>query len=177
MADIGLSFSPTAAQTVQGPYAGTNKGGGVGSVSPVQDAIRILSFRLPSVLGALAPTAAQNLGQTALGGQIGGALQQNYLNYALSGLTPQSFSGPNPNPPPAYGFQNFLSAANGGMPANPSAGFSAGGGSAFPSPPASGLPVGITLNQPRPGAAPAAPTFGAGTPLGGPGAFGGGKSY
>ena len=59
MADpsLGLTFAPTAqnpsAQGSQRPPTG-----GGGSASPIQEAIRVLSLRLPQVIGAQAPTSA-----------------------------------------------------------------------------------------------------------------------
>ena len=101
MADVGLSFSPTSVNSQQ-------QHTGQGS-SPVQDAIRILSFRLPTVLGASAATPMQNLGgPSPFGSQLGAAVIQNWLKQLLGGTEPpqssygQMFGDTGmPTPPPA----------------------------------------------------------------------------
>src|SRR5690348_4052045 len=57
MANVGLSFSPTQSN---GPNA--NGQDGRGTASPVMDAIKILSFRVPQILGPNAPVAPGLLG-------------------------------------------------------------------------------------------------------------------
>lgn len=78
MANIGLSFSPTQQNPAQ-PNASP-------AISPVQDAIRILSFRLPTVLGAGAVTPMQNLGgPNPLGTHIGSSVIENWLKQLFGG--------------------------------------------------------------------------------------------
>lgn len=73
--NVGLSFAPTS----QSLY-----GHDQGSANPVQDAIRILSFRMPSVLGSGAATPMQNLGgPSQYGTQLGSAVIQNFLRSIL----------------------------------------------------------------------------------------------
>jgi hypothetical protein len=81
MTPPGLSFSPT--QQSLGPGPDQQKGSG----NPVQDAIKLLSFKLPTNVGqnAIAPNALIAGGPTALGGQSGSALIQNFLQSLLSG--------------------------------------------------------------------------------------------
>lgn len=70
--NLGVSFSPTN-QSAQGT-------GTPNTANPVQDAIRILSFRLPTVLGASAATPMQNLGAPSIfGSQLGSSVIQNFL--------------------------------------------------------------------------------------------------
>lgn len=63
MADqpIGISFIPSAANQANGPMAArSDAGGGPGSTDLAQ-AYKILSLRLPTVVGAAAPTPVTNL--------------------------------------------------------------------------------------------------------------------
>lgn len=53
--EIGQSFSPTSGNA-NNPY-GNRTGVGASNASPVMDAIKILSFRVPQVLGPNAPVA------------------------------------------------------------------------------------------------------------------------
>src|SRR5262245_35401605 len=64
MADVGLSFSPTN-QPYGTPTTGSQR-------SPSQDAIQILRFRLPSILGASAIAPRSLLGGPALQGSMMG---------------------------------------------------------------------------------------------------------
>lgn len=75
MNDIsGISFSPLAGnQSVPGRPTGS-------PVSPVQDAIKLLSFRVPSVVGAGAPSPGALMGgPSPFGTQAASALIQNLL--------------------------------------------------------------------------------------------------
>ena len=63
---LGQTFSP-----MDNGMSGQQKP--TGNAQPVQDAIRILSFRMPTTVGASGITPPQNMqGPTALGGQLGG---------------------------------------------------------------------------------------------------------
>jgi hypothetical protein len=76
-----------------------------GAVNPVQDAIRILSFRMPSTVGASGITPQQNMqGPTALGGQLGGFPGSNpSLIDFLQRLFGGRAAGPMGAPPSAPG--------------------------------------------------------------------------
>jgi hypothetical protein len=68
--DFGISFSPLQPPASGGPNGGANGARGGPPGSPVQEAIRILSLRIPRVVGAsaLAPMGLLNaLGGSALG--------------------------------------------------------------------------------------------------------------
>ncbi len=76
----GISFSPFN----QPPQMG--QGQRPGGVTPIQDAIRMLSFRMPSTVGASSPTPQGLMGgQTALGGQLGNPLALNWLRALFGG--------------------------------------------------------------------------------------------
>lgn len=86
MPDVGLSFSPTSAP---GQYGGAQSGRPGGGVSPVMDAIKILSFRVPQVLGQNAPVAPSLLA----GGAAGGGATPMGSNAALVDQFMQRFFG------------------------------------------------------------------------------------
>jgi hypothetical protein len=68
--DFGLSFSPLQPPAFGGPGSNGNNALGNNGPSPVQEAIRILSLRIPRVVGAgaLAPLGLLNsLGASGLG--------------------------------------------------------------------------------------------------------------
>ena len=146
MADIGISFSPTNDNSAQRNQTGN-------TASPVQDAIRILSFSLPKVLGASAVTPLQNLGgPSALGSQFGNSFLEQLLRHLITG------AGPSGAPSPYDGIYGPGASA----PPSPTAGGP---------PPSSPLPPGIILNPPRqPGppdtTAPSAPSPGSPFPGG-----------
>lgn len=68
MDNFGLSFSPLGQG---GPTNPNNPGTPSGSGNPVQDAIKVLSLRIPKVVGAGAPSPQVLLG--GAGGGMGGA--------------------------------------------------------------------------------------------------------
>lgn len=117
MPDIGLTFAPTS-DPMTASHGQSNQS------SPVQDAIRILSFRLPTVLGAGAITPAQNMGPSY---GLGDSVIQNWLR------------------------QLMLGAGGGGSVGSPYGDLFGGGGqSGSSTPPSGGLPPSIIVNQPRP---------------------------
>lgn len=85
----GLSFSPFNQKPNQAAPGQQS--------APVQDAIKIMSFRMPSVVGAGAP-APQGLlgGPTGQGGSLDSGLLQEFLRRILMGQggQPQSAGGP-----------------------------------------------------------------------------------
>ena len=132
MADVGLSFAPTA----QNLYNQGQRGGGIsGNVSPVQDAIKILSFRQPTVLGSSAPVPQSIFGTnapTAQGGQIGGGIAENLLRMLFGG----QMTGGIPSPFGLNPQSNTLAPTPlGGTPLGP---------------PSSGLPASVIFHEPRP---------------------------
>lgn len=137
MSDLGVSFSPfNQPQKGQAP---------AGQTAPVQDAIKIMSLRMPTVAGASAAAPQALLGgPTAQGGQLGsanGGLLQAFLRRLLLGGQPTA--GVNPPAPP----QGL------GAPPMPTSGLAPGGGA--------GLPVGVSFgtgSTPPTGAPPSPPT-------------------
>lgn len=77
MMNTGLSFSPTD----QSNDPNRPKG----SANPVQDAIQLLSFRLPSFLGASSPSPLVGGAPSALGSQIGGGVVEEWLKRFFQG--------------------------------------------------------------------------------------------
>lgn len=98
---IGYSFSPTAQGETEEERRRRLLEQGGGSLSPVQDAIRILSLRLPrmNMAGSIAPLQLlAGLGGAGLGGNPASALQLQRLG---GGMAP---GGPAPGgfmPPPS----------------------------------------------------------------------------
>jgi hypothetical protein len=90
-APIGISFVPSAQNAQLGPQQGPLEGGG-GSNSDLAQAFKILSLRLPQVLGA--PSIASRRLLTAPG--------------SMAGLPPSGFN------PAAAVFQALLHASTGG---------------------------------------------------------------
>lgn len=82
MADLGMSFSPFNQDASGKAQAGQTAG-----AAPVQDAIKILSLRTPTVVGASAP-APQSLlgGPTVQGGSVGTAGSADALQALLRRL-------------------------------------------------------------------------------------------
>lgn len=79
----GVSFSPLNAQA--GPT-------GQNGASPLQDAIKILSFRMPTVVGALGqPTLPGSGGSPLLGGP--GGMATDWLTNLFRGLAPADTGG------------------------------------------------------------------------------------
>jgi hypothetical protein len=89
MPNVGLSFSPTSGQQQMSGQNGTRMGQ-QGASSPVMDAIKILSFRVPQTLGAGAPVAPGLLsgagGAGGIGGDNGALLQQWLQRFFGQGL-------------------------------------------------------------------------------------------
>lgn len=78
----GVSFSPFNQRPGQASPGAVQ--------SPVQDAIKIISFRMPSTVGASAPAPASLLGgPTPQGPGLGGGLMQEFLKRLLLGQQPQ----------------------------------------------------------------------------------------
>lgn len=107
----GVSFSPINAAPPAGQ--GTPQ-------SPLQDAIKILSFRMPKVVGAYSPSP--------LAGNLGDSVADNWLMNLFKGLLP---GGESPVPgapgaPPPFGF--------------PGSGASGGSGGGTPPPTWTGAP-------------------------------------
>lgn len=125
----GVSFSPFNAPPQGGQ--GMQKPGGV---QPVQDAIRMLSFRMPSTVGASSP-APQGLmgGQTALGGQLSNPLALNWLRALFGGQAMPGAALPGLGAPQG---------APGGMGGGIGRGFSEGNDVTGGNPPAVGSPFG-----------------------------------
>jgi hypothetical protein len=122
--DIGQSFSPT--QAPQG--YGQNGQPGRGPAAPVMDAIKILSFRVPQILGVGSPVAPGLL--SGAGGNPGSGLNNSALvNQWLQRFFGQGLgvAGPMPTPSP-----QDLSAPMGN--GSPFGAPSAGGPSSVPSP-------------------------------------------
>lgn len=112
MADVGISFAPTSSvgRSASGP-----------SVSPTQDAIRLLSFRLPTVLGASAAAPAALLGGPTLqGAQMANPMAANWLRMLFGNLSAMGGTMPSPQMPnvggEAFGGSGFSGSA--GLPAS-----------------------------------------------------------
>ena len=90
--DLGTTFGPTNLP-MQQQQSGQNR-----PLNPVQDAIRVLSFRVPSVVGANSPIPQGLLGgPTALGPQLNNLLTINWLRQLMGqgGQLPNGFRLPN----------------------------------------------------------------------------------
>ena len=97
--DIGTTVSPT---NYQDPSQGQRPQGG--PINPVQDAIRILSFRVPSVVGANSPIPQSLMGgPTALGPQLSNNLMINWLRMLMGQGGPDIANGGGPMMPPRPG--------------------------------------------------------------------------
>lgn len=126
MALPGVSFSPLNTSSPQGTS---------GQASPLQDAIKILSFRMPKVVGAATGSP--------LAGKLGDSVADNWLMNLFQGLLPEGNS-PVSSAPGAPG-------APGAPAAQPPFGFP----SAPPSGPgAPGAPPPVVSGAPPPGAPP-----------------------
>lgn len=122
MPDVGLSFSPTSAPSQYGGAQGNRTGS---PSSPVMDAIKILSFRVPQTLGQGAPIAQPFLAGTGGAGPSGidnSALVLQWLNRffggGLSQAGPTGLGAP-PSSAPSGPFGGDLGA---GAPVPPSDG-------------------------------------------------------
>jgi len=91
--NAGISFSPLGQQGGQAQGNGQNNT----ATPPVQDAIRLLSLKLPSVLGPTAPSGVAFATPSALGPQLGSALAQNWLRGLFSPSTPVQSGASTPN--------------------------------------------------------------------------------
>lgn len=120
MAGPGVSFSPLNTSSPQGQ---------AGHQSPLQDAIKILSFRMPTVVGAATGSP--------LAGSLGDSVADNWLMNLFQGLLP-SGSSPMPSAPGAPAAQPPF-----GFPSAPPSG-----------PGAPGAPPPIVSGAPPPGAPP-----------------------
>lgn len=145
MADdgFGLSFAPFSGR----PGYGDN--GGSSPLSPVQEAIQILSLRRPTVLGAQAPVNSALLGQPSGGPDLSALLQTLLKNFGQGQYHPPQF--PKMTDPGSAmmsgSFPPMMPSApsgpsGGGSLPNPSLGFQqpgkepdSGSGSLMPSPP------------------------------------------
>ena len=79
--NVGQSFSPLnqpQGQGAQGNYRTT---------SPVQDAIKILSLRLPTLVGKQSPSGVLSGVPNAAGGGSDNALMQNWLRQLFAGFS------------------------------------------------------------------------------------------
>ena len=137
MVNTGLSFSPFQQPQGMQPAQGPSQG-----ATPVQDAIRLLSFRMPSVVGAGAPTAAGNLfGQSPLGGQLQNPMLLNWLRTLLQGVGTLSGQAPM-GPGPQFGGMAGPTGPTGGFNPTPLGGFGAA------------VPVNIGYDRPQPAGTP-----------------------
>lgn len=166
MANIGISFSPTN-QTSPQQASRT-------PVSPVQDAIRILSFRQPTVLGVHAPVAQSLFSPLGLSSPSGAGLGnpdsgmiQDLLRYLFGGGAATGMPGP--GAPTVSGGPTGLSSGP------PSPTISLGGPTAPPPPSGSGSPI-DTGTTPT-GTGPASGPTGGNGPLSRSGDSGGYGSY
>jgi hypothetical protein len=126
--NAGISFAPFSQSP---PSAGASPT----TANPVQDAIKLLSFRLPRNVGAspVAPGAIMG-GPTALGPQLGNSIAEQWLKALFQG-----------QPLPSLGGPSDQGGMPGGMPPN-------AGGSPFDMAAAQGLPS--ILSQGRPSSVP-----------------------
>lgn len=122
MSDLGVSFSPFNQDAKPQNQA-------QGSAAPVQDAIKILSLRQPTVAGASAPAPQALLGgPTVQGSQMGAegllAMLRKLLLGPTAGATPGAAQGA-PPPPSSFGTAGAPSLpvsvnfGNGGLPIGP----------------------------------------------------------
>ncbi len=117
----GLSFSPTGGQMDQPQQGGQNA-----RTNPVQDAIKLLSFRLPTNVGQSAIGAQSVLGgqNAAFGSQLGAATAQQWLQRLFGGQMAEEPSGMpqapqgGPQMPGSNPFMSWLNTEqqNGGQP-------------------------------------------------------------
>src|SRR4051812_38019256 len=106
MPDVGLSFSPTQAP---GQYG--QQGTRSGPSNPVMDAIKILSFRVPQILGPGSPVApgmlaGQGGATPGLGGNDAALIQQWLQRFFGQGLNQAGSVAP-PEAPAPQGSQGF----------------------------------------------------------------------
>jgi hypothetical protein len=88
--DAGISFSPAQNQPTGQAGGGMSKPG----ATPLQDAIKLLSFKLPTNVGAGAPSPSQIMGgPTALGAQLGNGVANDWLMALFRGLNPAASGG------------------------------------------------------------------------------------
>lgn len=109
MPDVGLSFSPTQAPN----QYGQGQGGRSGPSNPVMDAIKILSFRVPQILGPGSPVApgllaGQGGATPGLGGNDAALIQQWLQRFFGQGLNQGNQVAPPDTPAPqGSGFGGF----------------------------------------------------------------------
>jgi hypothetical protein len=88
--DAGISFSPAQNQPTGQVGGGMAKPG----ATPLQDAIKLLSFKLPTNVGASAPSPSQIMGgPTPMGAQLGNGVANNWLMALFQGLNPAATGG------------------------------------------------------------------------------------
>ncbi len=132
MADqLGVSFSPL--DTGQGGQSGPGPGG-----SPLQDAIKILSFRMPTVVGAQ--------GVSPLAGNPGDNPTDNWLQNLFKGLLPPDQPGVPGQPAAPVG--PMVTGAPGPMGGAPPSAPNVFGGAPPPGPPPGGAPNPIVITTP-----------------------------
>ena len=152
--NAGISFSP--AQNAQPGQMGS--GATKPGATPLQDAIKLLSFKLPTNVGAAAPSPSQIMGgPTALGAQLGNGVANNWLMALFRGLNPAATGGfqahaPVPTWNPGMGDMAPMGTAQptGGTGGDPNA---MGAGSAMPGatpPPGRTAPPVAVRYQPNP---------------------------
>ena len=135
MADVGYSFAPGN---------GGSNGQRATPATSTQDAIQILRFRLPSIVGASAPAPPQFMqGPTAQGAQMGGSMAEQFLRRLFGG---QGVFNPSMNPMPNLGMgQSPMGQSPMSSPMAPSPSFF-GGDSQGQS---NGLPVSFQFGDPN----------------------------
>lgn len=162
MANVGLNFGPNA------------QGGQLRSspASPTQDAIRILSFRMPTILGSAAPAPPSLLGgPTAQGGQMGGSMAENWLRMLFGGGQmngPMGGMGGGATGSMGMGMSSMGSSPYAPPSSSLPASFQFGGDPEQPQPRDPGMPSAPQAPQPQ---MPQMPSFG--NVYGGPGGLGG----
>lgn len=156
MPPVGVSFSPLGGNS-QASGSNTGQASPSGFAAPVQDAIKLLSFRLPSQVGASAGAPGSIMGgPTALGPQIGNAIAEQWLRRLFQGQgDPTQSQMPSQVPPGAMGpFSGGVTGAASGIGGGPQT-------SSFPTgAPPSATPVNVGFGDggprmaPDPGVAP-----------------------
>lgn len=93
MPPVGMTFSPLNAPSQGQP--------GQGPQSPLQDAIKLLSFKLPTTVGAGAPSGLLGppTAAGAMGPQQGDGSMDNWLMQLLKGLVPDAGTSTPPQDP------------------------------------------------------------------------------
>lgn len=117
---LGRSFAPNSDQMSQRPPGGAGQ-------SPVQEAVRVLSLRLPRVVGASAPAPGAlmgGMGGQGLAGPTSNPIVQQLMQMILGGQTAQQ-GGAIPGLPVPGGMPS-MPASMGGF--TPNIGFNTPGG-------------------------------------------------